>query len=112
LPREVKQPGTEPFLVNRHIAPADRMGFEKPFLVDLGKDQGETTNLAKSHPEVVKRLLDLAEGMRKDLGDFDQVGKNMRFFDPIDQRPTKPPLPPSRKPKPKKPTKPHPEINK
>ena len=46
LPREVKQPGTEPFLVNRHIAPVDRMGFEKPF---LGRSRtrilGETTNL-------------------------------------------------------------------
>jgi arylsulfatase A-like enzyme len=112
LPRDSKQPGTEPFLVNRHIAPVDRVSFDKPFLVDLVKDLGETTNLAKEQPEVVQRLLDLAEGMRKDLGDFDQVGKNMRFFDPIDQRPTKPPLPPSRKPKPKKPTKPHPEINK
>jgi len=112
LPRDSKQSGTEPFLVNRHIAPVDRVSFDKPFLVDLVKDLGETTNLAKEQPEVVQRLLDLAEGMRKDLGDFDQVGKNMRFFDPIDQCPTKPPLPPSRKPKPKKPTKPHPEINK
>ncbi|MFP6894703.1 MAG: sulfatase-like hydrolase/transferase, partial [Opitutales bacterium] len=105
LPREVKQPGTEPFLVNQHIAPVDRLGFEKPFLVDLDKDIGETTNLAEYQPEVVQRLLDLAEGMRKDLGDFDQVGKNMRFFDPLDTRPTKPPLPPSRKSRPKKPTK-------
>jgi arylsulfatase A-like enzyme len=112
LPREVKQPGTEPFLVNRHIAPADRVGFDKPFLIDLEKDIGETTNLAEYHPAVVQRLLDLAEGMRKDLGDFDQVGTNMRFFDPIEPHPTKPPLPPSRKPKPKKPTKPRPKINK
>jgi arylsulfatase A-like enzyme len=105
LPRDAKQPGTAPFLVNQHIAPVDRVGFEKPFLVDLGKDPGESTNVAKQHPEVVKRLLGLAEHMRKDLGDFDQVGKNMRFFDPIDARPTKPPLPPARKSRPKKPTK-------
>jgi arylsulfatase A-like enzyme len=106
LPRSAKQLGTAPFLVNQHIAPVDRVGFEKPFLVDLSKDLGEATNIAKQHPEVVKRLLGLADHMRKDLGDFDQVGKNMRFFDPIDARPTKPPLPPARKSRPKKPTKP------
>jgi arylsulfatase len=106
LPRDAKQPGTAPFLVNQHIAPVDRVGFEKPFLVDLSKDLGEATNVAKQHPEVVKRLLGLADHMRKDLGDFDQVGKNMRFFDPIDARPTQPPLPPARKSRPKKPTKP------
>ena len=103
LPRQVKQPGTEPFLVNRHIAPVDRVGFASPFLVDLDKDLGETTNLAEQYPQVVKRLLALAEGMRNDLGDFDQVGKNMRFFDAIDPRPTKPPLSPSRKPSSQKP---------
>jgi hypothetical protein len=31
--------------------------------------------------------------MRDDLGDFDRVGRNMRFFDLIDPRPTKPPMP-------------------
>jgi len=93
LPREVKQPGTAPFLVNQHIAPADRVGFDKPFLVNLDKDLGESTNVAKQHPDVVKRLLGLADHMRKDLGDFDQVGKNMRFFDIIGQRPALPPVP-------------------
>ena len=38
--------------------------------------------------------------MREDLGDYDRVGKNMRFFDPIDPRPTKPPVPSNRRPKP------------
>ena len=93
LPRQAKQPGTAPFLVNRHIAPVDRVGFEKPFLVDLDKDLGETTNVAEQHPDVVKKLLGLAQDMRNDLGDFDQVGKNMRFFDTIAQRPTRPPVP-------------------
>jgi hypothetical protein len=45
--------------------------------------------------------------MREDLGDFDRVGKNMRFFDLEGERPTKPPLPQPRqrgkkKPAPKK----------
>jgi len=99
LPRDVKQAGTEPFLINRHIAPNDRVGFKEPFLVDLDKDLGETTNVADQNPGVVKQLLALAQGMRNDLGDFDRVGTNMRFLDPVDPRPTRPPLPHARKPK-------------
>lgn len=102
LPRDEKQPGTEPFLVNGHIAPKDRVGFKETFLVDLNKDLGETTNVAGKHPEVVEKLMALAENMRKDLGDFDRVGKNMRFLDPADPRPTRPPVPGPRKPKPRK----------
>ena len=104
LPRQKMQPGTAPFLVNRHIAPVDRVGFKDPFLVDLDKDLGETTNLAEQHPDIVKKLLGLAQDMRKDLGDFDQVGENMRFFDVIGQRPSRPPVPQVRDiSKPKKP---------
>ena len=99
LPRDVKQAGTEPFLINRHIAPNDRVGFKEPFLVDLDKDLGETTNVADQNPGVVKQLFALAQGMRNDLGDFDRVGTNMRFLDPVDPRPTRPPLPHARKPK-------------
>lgn len=97
LPRDKRQPGTAPFETNNHIAAADRVGFDQPFLVDLEADIGETTNLADRHPLVVKSLLALAETMRADLGDFDRVGKNMRFFDALDVRPTKPPVPPARR---------------
>ena len=38
-------------------------------LFDLEKDVGETTNLAAEHPEVVRRLTELAEVARRDLGD-------------------------------------------
>ena len=38
------------------------------------------------------------ENIREDLGDFDRVGKNMRFFDPMRTRPKKPPVPAPRKP--------------
>lgn len=93
LPRDKEPVGAAPFGRNNHIAPADRVGFEQPFLVDLDSDIGETTNVAGQHPEVVERLLMLAEKMREDLGDYDRVGKNMRFFDPLDARPDKPPVP-------------------
>ena len=102
LVREAKPIGATPFSNNVHIGPADRIGFDKPFLVDLKNDIGETTNVADSHPKVVKRLLALAESMREDLGDYDRVGKNMRFFDPLEHRPSKPPVPSSRKKRPKK----------
>ena len=38
-------------------------------LFDLGVDVGETTNVASQHPEVVQRLLEVAEDARADLGD-------------------------------------------
>lgn len=38
-------------------------------LFDLEQDVGETLNVADQHPEVVRRLLDLAEEARAELGD-------------------------------------------
>ena len=99
LPRAKEPIGAAPFSRNVHIAPADRIGFEKPFLVDLEKDLGETTDRSGQNPEVVRRLLALAESMRKDLGDYNRVGKNMRFSDSLEKRPTLPPVPAPRKPR-------------
>jgi len=93
LPREKEPVGAAPFSRNTHIAPADRVGFDEPFLVNLESDLGETTNVAAEHPEVVDQLLSLAEEMRADLGDYNRVGENMRFFDPLDARPSRPPVP-------------------
>lgn len=47
-------------------------------LYDLEADIGETTNIADRHPDVVKRLLALAEKARDDLGDVGRKGKNQR----------------------------------
>ncbi|TWT78773.1 Arylsulfatase [Planctomycetes bacterium CA13] len=102
LPRDEQPIGVAPFSRNSHIAPDDRVGFAEPFLVDLDNDLGETTNVSDQHPEVVQRLLSLAEQMRLDLGDYNQVGNNMRFFDPIDPRPTTPPVPQTKKSKAKR----------
>ena len=103
LVRDEEPAGAAPFSRNRHIHPSDRVGFDEPFLLDLETDLGETTNVAEQHPDVVKRLLDLAEQMRDDLGDYDRVGKNMRFFDPLEQRPAVPPVPSATKPRAGKP---------
>jgi arylsulfatase len=93
LPRAKEPVGAAPFGRNVHIAPADRVGFAKPFLVDLENDIGETTDVSDQHPKVVEQLLGLAETMRGDLGDYDRVGTNMRFFDLTGERPATPPLP-------------------
>ena len=49
-------------------------------LFDLENDIGETTNLAEEHPEIVRRLVALAEKARADLGDsaVKRPGKNVR----------------------------------
>jgi hypothetical protein len=38
-------------------------------LYNLDSDLGETTNVAAQHPDIVERLLKLAEAARADLGD-------------------------------------------
>ncbi|TWT69438.1 Arylsulfatase [Crateriforma conspicua] len=98
LPRAKEPIGAAPFGRNTHIAPADRVGFAQPFLVDLENDLGETTDVSDQNPQVVRRLVALADAMRKDLGDFDRVGDKMRFFDLTGPRPTRPPVPAPRKP--------------
>jgi arylsulfatase len=41
----------------------------RPELYDLANDLGETTDVAAKHPDVVSRLLSVAESARDDLGD-------------------------------------------
>jgi len=47
-------------------------------LFNLEGDIHEDTDLSAQHPEVVKRLLGLAEKIREDIGDLDRRGKNQR----------------------------------
>jgi arylsulfatase A len=47
-------------------------------LFDLEQDMGETTDVANEHPEVVARLSQLAEAMRKELGDEGRSGELVR----------------------------------
>ena len=48
----------------------------KAELYDLSKDLGETKNIAGNHPEIVEKLLILADVARRDLGDRNREGKN------------------------------------
>jgi arylsulfatase A-like enzyme len=45
-----------------------KLHLAKTELYDLAADIGESKNVADSHPDVVKRLRELADGMRGDLG--------------------------------------------
>jgi arylsulfatase len=90
LPHPAGLPWLGAEVPNRHIAPDDNIDVFEPMLFDLEADVGETTNVAGQHPEVVERLLRLAETVRQDVGDNDHTGKNMRFFDPPDKRPETP----------------------
>lgn len=47
-------------------------------LFDLDADIGEKNNVADRYPEVVERLLAIAEKARTDLGDMDRPGANQR----------------------------------
>ncbi|MDX1564954.1 MAG: sulfatase, partial [Phycisphaeraceae bacterium] len=53
-------------------------GKTELLLYDLKVDLGETTNVASSNPQVVKRLLALAEKARRELGDENRAGAGQR----------------------------------
>ena len=90
LPRPANPPWLGRFSRNPHIAPEDWLGFEEPFLVDLESDPGESENVAATNSQVVAALLSLAELVRADIGDYNRLGENARFFDPQAERPSKP----------------------
>ena len=69
--------------------------ISETMLFDLSIDPGETTNLAKSKPDVVASLMKRIERAREVLGDIDHTGSGARFFEdgerklqvPIKKRP-------------------------
>jgi arylsulfatase A-like enzyme len=65
----------------------DDIDIEIPYLFNLEDDVGETTNRADEHPDIVTQLMKHIEWARKDIGDYDTVGENARFFDPEPKRP-------------------------
>ena len=58
--------------LNRKTAPA------KLELYDVRNDVGEANEVSAEHPEIVKRLLALADRTRHEIGDADQDGPGQR----------------------------------
>ena len=62
-------------------------GVEGMELYNLEEDVGETENLASRNPEQVASLMELVEAARLELGDYDRLGKDARFFENTLKRP-------------------------
>jgi arylsulfatase len=85
LPRPANPPWSPNW--TKHIDPKDVIDIKEPLLFDLENDVGEQNNVASAHPDTVQQLLQLAEKARQDIGDYNRIGKNARFYDPQPPRP-------------------------
>ena len=72
---------------NKHIHAKDDIAIPTPQLFHLPTDIGERHNLAGEHVHLVDDLLQQAECIRQDVGDYNLCGKGARFFDQGEQRP-------------------------
>ncbi len=90
LPRPYRPEWLKPLVNANHVDPADEQEIRSPLLFNLAEDIGERHDLADRHPDLVKKLLAIAEQAREDIGDYNRTGKNMRFFDPQEKRPAEP----------------------
>jgi len=84
LPRPAQPPWSPGWA--KHIKAEDVFEIKAPLLFDLENDIGEQKDVAAQQPEVVQRLLKLAEAAKNDIGDYDRIGKNARFYDPQPKR--------------------------
>ncbi|MGB2351916.1 MAG: hypothetical protein ACPH9O_09850, partial [Akkermansiaceae bacterium] len=51
---------------------------DAPVLYDLKDDVGERTDVSTQHPDVVRRMLALANNAREELGDWDRSGRDRK----------------------------------
>jgi arylsulfatase A-like enzyme len=65
-------------LENKYLNLARKTAAAPLELYDVRNDPSEQHEASVEHPEIVKRLLALAEAAREDLGDVDRPGKNQR----------------------------------
>ncbi len=85
LPRAAQPPWAPRW--GGHIKKEDVIAIPKPMLFDLQADIGESRDVADKNPDVVRRLLALAEQASNDIGDYDRIGKGARFHGPAPKRP-------------------------
>ncbi len=74
----------EQFIRHPHFKAGEKAGT---LLFNVVTDIASTTNVAAEHPDVVQRLLKLANAARKDLGDSGQRGAGQRQAGRIDGQP-------------------------
>ena len=60
---------------------------EEPILINLETDIQEQENLYDQYPEVVSQLMGEIAWARRELGDYNQIGRGARFFDSGPRRP-------------------------
>lgn len=82
---------------SKHVDARDSTALATHQLFNLKDDIGETTDLSARHPEKLAELLKLAEWARGDIGDYDRIGKNARFFDNDPDRISAPERAPTKK---------------
>jgi len=80
LPRPARPPWTSWYARMIDAVP-------KTQLYDLEADIEEKHDIADKHPDIVARLMKLVEKAREDLGDYDRIGRGVRFFDTGPARP-------------------------
>lgn len=90
LPRPFDPEWLRPIRPSQHVSAADAGPLERPLLFDIEADFGERRDRSGDHPEIVRRLLGIAEEARAELGDQDRTGAGVRFFDPQAARPAAP----------------------
>ena len=65
----------------------DAGAITEPLLFNLEVDVAEANNVAKNHPDIVAQLSQLMDEARADIGDYNRIGENARFFDSQPRRP-------------------------
>lgn len=62
----------------QHVPKKDRPYIKELTLYNLKDDIGETTNVAKDHPEVVEKLMKQLDFAKRDIGYHHVIGENAR----------------------------------
>lgn len=87
VPRPATPEWLGPWVKEGWAVPEDMRPVQAPELYNLENDIGEQHDLASSHPEKVKELVKLAKQVRSELGDYFQVGSEVRFYEEGEKRP-------------------------
>lgn len=78
LPHSELDKTKEGTIWQNHVPKEDRAYITELTLYDLDKDIGETTNIAKAHPEIVEKLKAQLEIAKKQIGFHSTIGETSR----------------------------------